>query len=109
MMEVTTTAVLNLTFLMTLGIGFLMFLGHTFMFATVLMLAGAARLIVLTFTALWNRPSGFLTPWPLGPWAPGPLAQRYPQFVGGTSVACGVALERIGPLLPPAVVAMCLT
>jgi hypothetical protein len=55
MMDVTTTVALNLTFLVTLGIGFLMFLGHVFMFATVLMLAGAARFIALTYTVLWNQ------------------------------------------------------
>jgi hypothetical protein len=54
-MDDTTTIALNLTFLMTLGIGFLMFLCHVFMVATVLMLAGAARFVALTYTALWNR------------------------------------------------------
>jgi hypothetical protein len=43
---------------MTLGIGFLMFLGHAFLFTTVLMLAGTARLVTLTYTALRNRPVG---------------------------------------------------
>jgi hypothetical protein len=46
---------LNMTFLVTLGIGSLMFLAHVLMFTTILILAGAARLAVLTFTALWER------------------------------------------------------
>lgn len=50
-MDVSTLA-LNMTFLMTLGIGFLISLAHVFMFATMLTLAGLARLAVLTFTAL---------------------------------------------------------
>jgi hypothetical protein len=54
-MDVSTVA-LNLTFLLTLGIGFLIFLAHILIFTTVLMLAGAAHLAALTFTALWNRP-----------------------------------------------------
>lgn len=41
-MDVSTVA-LNMTFLMTLGIGFLMFLAHVLIFTTMLMLAGAAR------------------------------------------------------------------
>ncbi|MCU1522347.1 MAG: hypothetical protein JWN19_2732 [Arthrobacter sp.] len=53
-MDISTLA-LNMTFLMTLGIGFLMFLAHVLMCATVLLLAGAARFAALTFTALWNR------------------------------------------------------
>jgi hypothetical protein len=54
MMDVSTLA-LNMTFLMTLGIGFLIFLAHVLIFTTMLMLAGAARLAALAFTALWNR------------------------------------------------------
>jgi hypothetical protein len=54
MMDVSTLA-LNMTFLMTLGIGSLIFLAHILMFTTILMLAGAARLAVLTFTALWKK------------------------------------------------------
>lgn len=50
-MNVSTLA-LNMTFLMTLGIGFLIALAHALMFATMLMLAGLARLAALTFTAL---------------------------------------------------------
>ncbi|MEC5204616.1 hypothetical protein [Arthrobacter sp. MP_M7] len=46
------TLVLNMTFLMTLGIGFLISLAHVLMFATMLVLVGVARLAVLTFTAL---------------------------------------------------------
>ncbi|HEY8701042.1 MAG TPA: hypothetical protein VIM08_08785 [Arthrobacter sp.] len=49
------TVALNMTFLMTLGIGFLIFLAHVLIFTTMLMLAGAAHLAALTFTALWNR------------------------------------------------------
>jgi len=59
MMDDTTTVALNLTFLMTLGIGFLMFLGHVLVFTTFLMLLGAGRFVALTFTGLWNRlPAG---------------------------------------------------
>lgn len=54
MMDVSTVA-LNMTFLMTLGIGFLIFLAHVLIFTTMLMLAGAAHLTALTFTALSNR------------------------------------------------------
>jgi hypothetical protein len=54
MVDVSTLA-LNMTFLMTLGIGFLMFLAHVLMFTTILMLAGATRFAALAFTALWNR------------------------------------------------------
>jgi hypothetical protein len=53
-MDVSTLA-LNMTFLMTLGIGFLIFLAHVLVFTIMLMLAGAARLALLTFTALWER------------------------------------------------------
>ena len=53
-MDVSTVA-LNMTFLMTLGIGFLIFLAHVLIFTTMLMMAGAAHLTALTFTALWNR------------------------------------------------------
>jgi len=53
-MDVSTFA-LNMTFLLTLGIGFLIFLAHILIFTTMLMLAGAAHLAALTFTALWNR------------------------------------------------------
>lgn len=53
-MDVSTVA-LNMTFLMTLGIGFLIFLAHVLIFTTMLMLAGAAHLAALTFTALRNR------------------------------------------------------
>lgn len=53
-MDVSTVA-LNMTFLLTLGIGFLIFLCHILIFTTTLMLAGAAHLAALTFTALWNR------------------------------------------------------
>lgn len=53
-MDVSTVA-LNLTFLLTLGIGFLIFLAHILIFTTMLMLAGSAHLAALTFTSLWNR------------------------------------------------------
>ena len=53
MLDVSTVA-LNMTFLVTLGIGFLIFLAHVLIFATILMLAGAARLTALAFTALFN-------------------------------------------------------
>jgi hypothetical protein len=53
MIDVSTLA-LNMTFLMTLGIGLLMFLTHVLVFTIMLMLAGAARLAVLTFTAIWE-------------------------------------------------------
>jgi hypothetical protein len=48
----TTTTALNLTFLMTLGIGFLMFLGQVLAFTTILVLVGGARLAALSFAAL---------------------------------------------------------
>jgi hypothetical protein len=54
MMDVSTLA-LNMTFLMTLGIGLLMFLTHVLFLTIMLMLAGASRLAVLTFTAIWKR------------------------------------------------------
>jgi hypothetical protein len=47
---------LHMTFLLTLGLGFLFFLAHLLIFTSVLMLAGAARLAALTFTALRDRP-----------------------------------------------------
>ncbi|QHK18947.1 hypothetical protein GU243_03320 [Pseudarthrobacter psychrotolerans] len=53
MMDVSTLA-LNMTFLLTLGIGFLMFLAHVLIFTTMLMLAGAAHSAAVTFTALWT-------------------------------------------------------
>lgn len=53
-MDVSTVA-LNMTFLLTLGIGFLIFLAHVLIFTTMLMLAGAAHLAARTFTALLNR------------------------------------------------------
>jgi hypothetical protein len=53
MMDVSTVA-LNMTFLVTLGIGFLIFLAYILLFVTILMLAGAAYLAALTFTAIWN-------------------------------------------------------
>lgn len=53
-MDVSTVA-LNMTFLMTVGIGFLIFLAHALIFTTMLMLAGVAHLAAMTFTALWNR------------------------------------------------------
>lgn len=49
------TVALNMTFLLTLGIGFLIFLTHILIFTTLLMLAGSAHLAALTFTTLWNR------------------------------------------------------
>ena len=52
-MDVSTVA-LNMTFLMTLSIGFLIFLAHVLIFTAMLMMAGAAHLTALTFTALWN-------------------------------------------------------
>ena len=55
MIDVTTTLALNLAFLVTLGIAFLMFLGHVITFTTILMLAGAARLIAFSSASLWNR------------------------------------------------------
>lgn len=58
-MDDTTTVALNLTYLMTLGIGFLMLPGHVLAFTTILMLVGAGRFVALSFTALWNRlPAG---------------------------------------------------
>jgi hypothetical protein len=54
MMDVSTVA-LNMTFLLTLGIGFLIFLAHILIFTTMLMLAGTTHLAALTFTALWHR------------------------------------------------------
>jgi hypothetical protein len=48
------TVAMNMTFLVTLGIGFLIFLAHVLIFATILVLAGAARLTALAFTALFN-------------------------------------------------------
>ena len=53
------TIALNLTFLMTLGIGFLMFLGHVLTFTTILVLVGVGRLVALSCTAFWRRPA----PW----------------------------------------------
>jgi uncharacterized membrane protein len=52
-MDVSTVA-LNLTFLLTLGIGFLMFLAHVLMLTTMLMLAGTAHSAAVTLTALWT-------------------------------------------------------
>jgi hypothetical protein len=54
MMDVSTLAV-HMTFLLTLGLAFLFFLGHVLVFTTVLMLGGAAQLAALMFTALWDR------------------------------------------------------
>jgi hypothetical protein len=54
MMDVSTVA-LNMTFLMTLGIGFLIFLVHILIFTTMLKLGGTAHLAAPTFTALRNR------------------------------------------------------
>jgi len=53
-MDVSTVA-LNMTFLMTVGIGFLILLANALIFTTMLMLAGAAHLAAMTFAALWNR------------------------------------------------------
>jgi Zn-dependent protease with chaperone function len=55
MIDVTTTVALNLTFLLTLGIGFLMFLGHVIACTVILMLAGAARFLAFSSASLWNR------------------------------------------------------
>jgi len=52
---VTATVALSLTFLMTLGIGLLMFLGHALVFTSVATLVGAFRFVAVTFTAFWNR------------------------------------------------------
>lgn len=49
------TVALNMIFLLTVGIGFLIFLAHVLIFTTMLMLASAAHLAAVTFTALWNR------------------------------------------------------
>lgn len=49
-----TTVVLNLTFLVTLGVGCLMFFVYAILFAGLLAVAAAARLAVLIFTALWQ-------------------------------------------------------
>ena len=54
-MGVTATVALRLTFLMTLGIGRLMFLGHALVFTSVAPLVGAFRFVAATFTAFWNR------------------------------------------------------
>lgn len=51
-MDDTTIVALNLIFLMTLGIGFMMFLGHVLVFTTFLILVGAGRFVALGFTAL---------------------------------------------------------
>lgn len=51
----TTTIALSLTFLMTLGIGFLMFLGHFLAFTTILVLVGGGRFITLSFAAFCHR------------------------------------------------------
>lgn len=48
-MEFTTTLALNLTFLATLGIGFLLFLCHVGMIVTVLILTGIGRLMFIGF------------------------------------------------------------
>jgi hypothetical protein len=55
MTDVTATVALNLTFLVTLGIAFLMFLCHVIAFTAILMLAGAARFLTFSSTSLWNR------------------------------------------------------
>lgn len=55
MIDATTTLALNLTFLATLGIAFLMFLGHVIAFTAILMLAGAARFLAFSSASLWNR------------------------------------------------------
>jgi hypothetical protein len=49
-----TTVVLNLTFLVTLGVGCLMFFVYAILFAGLLAVAAAARLAGLIFTALWQ-------------------------------------------------------
>lgn len=49
-----TTAVLNLTFLVTLGVGCLMFFVYAILFAGLLAVAATARLAGLIFTALWQ-------------------------------------------------------
>ncbi|MCB5272675.1 hypothetical protein BJG92_00177 [Arthrobacter sp. SO5] len=51
-MDVPTVA-LNLTFLLTIGIGFLMFRAHVLL-TTLLTLAGDAHSAAVTLTALWN-------------------------------------------------------
>jgi hypothetical protein len=48
------TVAFNMTFVMTLGIGFLVFLAQVFIFTGVLMLAGAARLAAIIIAALWK-------------------------------------------------------
>jgi hypothetical protein len=53
--EITTTVALNLTFLMTLGIAHLMFLGHVLVFTSVLALVGAVRFVAVTFTSFERR------------------------------------------------------
>ncbi|WP_427134347.1 hypothetical protein [Pseudarthrobacter sp. S9] len=50
-MDDSTTTALNLTFLMTLGMAFLMFLGHLAVFTAILLLAGAGRVLALILTA----------------------------------------------------------
>ena len=51
----TTTIALNLTFLTTLGAGFLMFLGHFMAFAAILVLVGGGRFITLSSAAFCHR------------------------------------------------------
>lgn len=57
MMADTTTIAFSLTLLMTLGIGYLMFLGHALAFTTILVLAGGAKLAALSFRSLWGQPA----------------------------------------------------
>ncbi|MBT2551567.1 hypothetical protein [Arthrobacter sp. ISL-5] len=54
-MGYSTTMVLNLTFLATLGAGFVFFLWHLLIFTIILVLADAGRLAALTLIALSGR------------------------------------------------------
>lgn len=58
-MAETTTIALNLTFLMTLCIGFLLFLGHVLAFTTILVLVGGGRFIAMSFAAFRNHKRSF--------------------------------------------------